>query len=226
MKVVGYKIGSGECNNYPLLKHVAGFGKPIILSTGMNTLESVGKAVNIFEEYKVPYALLHTTNLYPTPPHLVRLGAMVELAKNFPRAVVGLSDHTTNNLACLGAIALGASIVERHFTDSMNRQGPDIVCSMDTEKCRELIDASRILHLEIGGTKGPTKEEQVTMDFAFATVVTIAPIRAGESFTKKNIWVKRPGTGAIPAERYEDILGKLAVRDLPDDTHLKLDDIS
>jgi N-acetylneuraminate synthase len=226
MQVVGYKIGSGECNNYPLLKHVASFGKPIILSTGMNTIESVGKAVNIFEQYGVPYALLHTTNLYPTPPNLVRLGAMVELAKTFPRAIVGLSDHTTNNLACFGAIALGASIVERHFTDSMNRKGPDIVCSMDTDKCRELIEGSRILHLEIGGTKGPVKEEQVTMDFAFATVVTIAPIRAGDSFTKNNIWVKRPGTGAIPAERFEEVLGKKATRDLPADAHLNMDDIA
>lgn len=226
MQVSGFKIGSGECNNYPLLKHVANFGKPIILSTGMNTLENVGKAVDIFEKCGVPYALLHTTNLYPTPPHLVRLGAMVELAKAFPRAIVGLSDHTTDNFACLGAIALGASIVERHFTDSMDRHGPDIVCSMDTKKCRELIEASRILHLEIGGTKGPVKEEQVTMDFAFATVVTIASIQAGEPFTKNNIWVKRPGTGAIPAEHFEDVLGKKAFRNLPIDTHLKMDDIA
>ena len=100
----------------------------------MNTIESVGKAVDIFESYRIPYALLHTTNLYPTPPHLVRLGAMVELAQAFPRAIVGLSDHTTNNLACFGAVALGACILERHFTDSMDRKGPDIVCSMDPEK--------------------------------------------------------------------------------------------
>ena len=81
MNVPAYKIGSGECNNYPLLKHIASFGKPMILSTGMNTIESVGKAVAILEAARVPYALLHTTNLYPTPPHLVRLGAMVELAQ-------------------------------------------------------------------------------------------------------------------------------------------------
>lgn len=226
MQVSAFKIGSGECNNYPLLKHVAAFGKPIILSTGMNTLESVSKAVDIFEHARVPYVLLHTTNLYPTPPHLVRLGAMVELAKAFPRAIVGLSDHTTNNLACFGSIALGACVLERHFTDSMDRQGPDIVCSMDITACRELIEGSRILHLEIGGSKGPAKEEQVTMDFAFATVVTIATVQAGESFTKNNIWVKRPGTGAIPASRYEDVLGKRACRDLPVDTHLKMDDIA
>src|SRR5215218_1172446 len=90
MNLPAYKIGSGECNNYPLLKHIASFGKPIILSTGMNTVESVRKAVAIFEIAGAPYALMHTTNLYPTPPHLVRLGAMTELMDAFPGAIVGL----------------------------------------------------------------------------------------------------------------------------------------
>jgi N-acetylneuraminate synthase len=170
-------------------------------------------------------AVLHTTNLYPTPPHLVRLGAMMELAAAFPDAVYGLSDHTTDNLACYGAIALGASIVERHFTDHMNREGPDIVCSMDESRCRELIDGARILHAERGGRKGPAPEEQVTMDFAFATVVTIAPVRAGQPLTKDNLWVKRPGTGPLPAERFDELLGRVARRDLPADTHISLDDL-
>ncbi len=226
MNVPAYKIGSGECNNYPLLKHIAEFGKPIILSTGMNTIDSVRKAVTIFESAGVPYALMHTTNIYPTPPHLVRLGAMVELGKAFPKAVIGLSDHTTDNVACLGAVALGASILERHFTDDMYRSGPDIVCSMDEKACRELIESSRKLHSELGGTKGPAREEQVTMDFAFATVVTIAPIKAGETLTKQNLWVKRPGTGSIAAERYETLLGKRALRDLPADVHLSDADFS
>ena len=225
MNVPAYKIGSGECNNYPLLKHIASFGKPIILSTGMNTIESVRKAVEIFETAGIEYALLHTTNLYPTPPHLVRLGAMVEIGRAFPNTVIGLSDHTTDNIACLGAVALGASILERHFTDHMSRPGPDIVCSMDEKACGELIESSAKLHSELGGTKGPAKEEQVTMDFAFATVVTIAPIKAGETLTKQNLWVKRPGTGSIPAERYETLLGKKAARDLPADVHLAPADI-
>ena len=121
MNVSSYKIGSGECNNYPLIEHIASFGKPMIVSTGMNNIESVRKTVKILEDYNVPYALLHTTNLYPTPPHLVRLGAMVELQKEFPNAIIGLSDHTTSNLACFGAVSLGASILERHFTDRMDR---------------------------------------------------------------------------------------------------------
>jgi sialic acid synthase SpsE len=226
MGVSAYKIGSGECNNYPLLKHVASFGKPIILSTGMNTIKSVEKAVKIFEDFKLQYALLHTTNLYPTPPELVRLGAMSELKDKFPNAVIGLSDHTTNNLACFGAVALGASILERHFTDSMSRNGPDIVCSMDIDACKQLIDGSKILKLERGGKKEATKEEQVTMDFAFATVVSILPIKKGEIFTKENLWVKRPGIGSISAEDYESILGKSASRDVKLDIHLDILDIN
>ena len=226
MNVPAFKIGSGECNNHPLLKHVAAFGKPVILSTGMNTIESVRKAVAIFESARTPYALMHTTNLYPTPLHLVRLGAMTELMTAFPNAVVGLSDHTTDNLACLGAVALGASILERHFTDSMSRPGPDIVCSMDPKACRELIEGARAMQIMRGGRKGPAAEEQVTMDFAFATLVTIAPVREGETFTAQNLWAKRPGTGAIPAERYEQTLGKRATRNLEPDTHLSPDDIA
>jgi len=225
MDVAAFKIGSGECNNYPLLRHVAGFGKPVILSTGMNTLGSVAKAVEIFRTNQVPYALLHTTNIYPTPPHLVRLGAMVELAENFPDAVVGLSDHTTNNLACLGAVALGASILERHFTDRMDREGPDIICSMDSGACRQLIADSRTLWQERGGCKEPAPEEKPTSDFAFATVVTIASIKKGEQFTVENLWVKRPGTGAIRAEEYDNIIGRVATQNLPTDTHLAPSDI-
>ena len=225
MDVPAYKIGSGECNNYPLLKHIASFGKPMILSTGMNTIDSIRKAVAILDEAKVPYALMHTTNLYPTPPHLVRLGAMVEMGKAFPGAVIGLSDHTTDNIACLGAVALGASILERHYTDHLFRKGPDIVCSMDEKACRELIESSYKLHQELGGKKGPVPEEQVTIDFAFATVVTIKPIKAGEALTKNNLWVKRPGTGSIPAERYEEMLGKIATRDIPADTHISISDV-
>jgi sialic acid synthase SpsE len=225
MDVPAFKIGSGECNNYPLLKHVASVGKPIILSTGMNTLESVGKAVAIFRNTNVPFALLHCTNVYPTPPEYVRLGAIAELQAEYADAVVGLSDHTVSNYPCLGAVAVGASVLERHFTDSMDRMGPDIVCSMDAGSLSELIAGSNIIKQARGGHKGPVDLEQPTIDFAYATVVTIKPIAAGEAFTEDNLWVKRPGTGEILAEEYEDIIGKKALRDIPDDTHLSKKDI-
>lgn len=224
--VPAYKIGSGECNNYPLLEHIASFGKPIILSTGMNTIESIQKAVNIFIKHNVAYALLHTTNLYPTPNHLVRLGAMVEIQNEFPNAVVGLSDHTLTNHACFGAVALGASILERHFTDSMDRPGPDIICSMDVQACKDLIEGSKIIAQQRGGHKGPANEEQVTIDFAFATICSIRPIKKGEAFTKENIWVKRPGKGGILADEYNNILGRVAQHDVEPDVQIQWDFIS
>ena len=224
--VPAYKIGSGECNNYPLLEHIASFGKPIILRTGMNTIDSIAKAVAVFKKHGVPYALLHTTNLYPTPNHLVRLGGMVDIQQAFPEAVVGLSDHTLSNHACFGAVALGASILERHFTDSMDRPGPDIICSMDTKACRELIEGSAIIAQQRGGTKGPAKEEQVTIDFAFATICTIKPVKKGEPFTKENIWVKRPGKGGILAEEYNNVLGRISQSDIAEDVQLLWADIS
>lgn len=220
MNVSSYKIGSGECNNYPLIEHVASFKKPMVVSTGMNNIESVRKAVDILENYSVPYALLHTTNLYPTPVHLVRLGAMQELQDEFPNAIVGLSDHTTSNRACFAATALGACILERHFTDKMDRPGPDIINSMDPIALQELIYGSAEIALMRGGKKEATKEEQVTIDFAFATVVTTKSVRKGEKLTKENIWVKRPGIGSIQAEHYNELLGKIVNKDLNADEHL------
>ncbi len=219
--VLAYKIGSGELNNYPLIKHIASFGKPMIVSTGMNNITSIRKTVNILKETEVPFALLHTTNIYPTEPRLVRLGAMQEMMSVFPDVPIGLSDHTLSNAACISAMALGATIVERHFIDNKDRPGPDVICSMDEEKCAELVKAAKDIPLMLGGKKEAAKEEQVTIDFAFATVVTIKPVKKGDIFTKENLWVKRPGTGEIPAERYEEILGKKAIADIENDVQLK-----
>ncbi len=223
--VPAFKIGSGECNNYPLIEHISTFGKPIILSTGMNTIESVKKSVSIIEKSNIPYALLHTTNIYPTPPELVRLGAMTELQEFFPNAVIGLSDHTKTNHACLGAVALGASILERHYTDSMKREGPDIINSMDPNAAKDLVIGANIIKQERGGSKGPVSEEEPVIDFAFASVVTIKNISKGEEFSLDNLWVKRPGTGPLFAEDFNSILGKVAKNNIKIDTHLHPKDI-
>jgi len=208
--VPAYKIGSGECNNYPLVKHVARLGKPVILSTGMNSIDSVRPSVDILRAAGVPYALLHCTNVYPTPPELVRLGAMGKLKEAFPDAVVGLSDHTTSNHACFGAVALGASLLERHFTDRMDRPGPDIVCSMDPAALAELLDGSRKIFAARGGEKGPVEAEAPTIAFAFASVVAVKDIAVGEPLTEDNIWVKRPGGGDFTARDYDSLLGRRA----------------
>lgn len=220
------KVGSGECNNYPLIEVIAAMGKPVILSTGMNSIETVRPAVDILRRAGLPYALLHCTNVYPTPPRLVRLGAMAEIAAAFPDAVVGLSDHTTSNHTCLGAVALGASILERHFTDRMDRPGPDIVCSMDPQALRELRQGAEVLFEARGGGKGPVEAEAPTIAFAFASVVAIRDIAAGESLDHGNIWLKRPGGGAFGVGEFPTLLGRRAARVIRKGFQLKRDDVS
>lgn len=223
MDVCGFKIGSGECNNFPLVDHIAGFGKPVILSTGMNNMDSIAKSVDILRARKVPFGLMHTTSMYPTPPDKVRLGAMQQLMAAFPDAVVGLSDHTLTIHTCLGAAALGASMLERHYTSDKAWPGPDVPLSMDPAELKELVEGSRTIWQALGGTKGVLPEEQVTIDFAYASCVTIAPVKKGQPFSKTNLWVKRPGTGEILAEHFEELLGRTAARDIDPDTQLGWD---
>ncbi|MFA5149998.1 MAG: N-acetylneuraminate synthase family protein [Candidatus Omnitrophota bacterium] len=221
MKVVAYKIGSGECNNYPLVEHIASYGKPVILSTGMNNMDSIARSVSIFRKFKISFALLHCTSIYPTSYDKVRLGALNELRSIFPDAVIGLSDHSLSNYPCLGAAALGASILERHFTSDKSWPGPDIPISASPEELKELIIGSRIIHQALGGSKTVLQEEQPTIDFAYACVVAIRDIATGEKFTMDNIWVKRPGTGEIKAEYFNEVLSKNARTNIKKDSQIK-----
>lgn len=221
MGVLAYKIGSGECNNYPLVRHIASFGKPVILSTGMNNIASIKKSVKILEDYGTPYAIMHCTSMYPTPYDKVRLGALSDLQTHFPDTVIGLSDHSLGNFTCFGAVAFGASILEKHFTSDKSWSGPDIPISVDSKELKDLIRGSRAIHEALGGNKDILPEEQSTIDFAYATVVATADIAVGEAFTSDNIWVKRPGTGEIRAEEYDNLLGKRAAADISKDVQLK-----
>jgi N-acetylneuraminate synthase len=221
-----FKIGSGECNNYPLVKYIARFGKPVIISTGMNSIETVRPSVEILRKAKVPFALLHCTNVYPTPPELVRLGAMTRLKEAFPDAVVGLSDHTTSSYTCLGAVALGASILERHFTDHMSRPGPDIVCSMDPVALSALVEGAEIIFAARGGEKKPIAAEGPTIAFAFASVVAIEDIAPGEVLNESNIWVKRPGGGDFSVLDYDTLLGKTVKSHVSRGFQLKKSDVN
>jgi sialic acid synthase SpsE len=224
MGVPGFKIGSGECNNLPLLDHVAKFGKPMIISTGMNDLASVKRSVDVING-RVPFALMHCTSMYPTPYDKVRLGAITDLQEAFPDTPVGLSDHSLNIWTSLGAIALGACMVEKHFTVTRSWPGPDISISIEPDELKDLIDGSRAIWQARGGHKTRLAEEQPVIDFAYATVVTIAPVRAGETFSKENVWVKRPGTGKILANRLESVIGRRSVRDIPADVHVDPADV-
>ncbi|HUP41533.1 MAG TPA: N-acetylneuraminate synthase family protein [Vicinamibacterales bacterium] len=225
MGVPAFKIGSGECNNVPLLQHVASKGKPMILSTGMNDLSSVERSVAAIKAVGVPLALMHCTSMYPTPYENVRLGAITELRERFPQMPVGLSDHSLNIWTCLGAVALGASILEKHFTISRSWPGPDTGISIEPDELHDLIDGARAIWQARGGGKTRLREEQPVIDFAYATVVTIAPIKEGDVFSAQNTWVKRPGTGKILAASLDDVIGKKATRDIPPDVHVQPEDV-
>ncbi|HPQ40373.1 MAG TPA: N-acetylneuraminate synthase family protein [bacterium] len=220
IQVQAFKVGSGECNNLPLLRHIASFGKPVILSTGMNDLDSVARSVAIFRQAAVPVALMHCTSVYPTPYRLVRLGAIRRMRDAFPDLVIGLSDHTVDNYACYGAVALGASILERHFTSDRQWDGPDIPISMTPDDLRDLIHGSRAIFEASGSCKEPLPEEAATIRFAFASVVAIRDIRPGEVLSRNNVWVKRPGTGDIPAAQFEEILGRRVRRSISKDEQI------
>ncbi len=220
-----FKIGSGECNNYPLIEYISSFKKPLIISTGMNTIESIKKTVSIVEKNNVPYALLHCTNVYPTPPELVRLNAIEVMRDQFPNAVIGLSDHTINNYTSLGAVALGCSIIEKHFTDTKDRVGPDIACSMDPSDMSDLIQGSKTIFLARGNYKGPIKEEEPTIDFAFASVVAIDKIKKGDKLSMDNIWLKRPGSGDFNSDDFPLLIGKTALRTIEPGNQLSKEDI-
>lgn len=224
MNVPAFKIGSGECNNLPLLDHIAKFGKPMILSTGMNDIASIKRSVAVMQG-RVPFALTHCTSMYPTPYDKVRLGGITDLMQTFPGVPVGLSDHSMNIWTCLGAVVLGASLLEKHFTISRSWPGPDTGISIEPHELKDLIDGSRAVWQARGGNKEILPEEKPVIDFAYATVVSIAPIKAGEAFTRDNIWVKRPGTGPLKADRYEEVIGKRATRDIAAECHVAPTDV-
>jgi N-acetylneuraminate synthase len=225
MGVPAFKIGSGECNNYPLLEHVARMGKPMIISTGMNNLESVARTVATIAKFDVPLVLLHCTSMYPTPYEKVRLGGIGDLQRAFPGVHVGLSDHSLGIWTCLGAVALGACVLEKHFTISRTWPGPDTGISIEPGELADMIAGSKAIWQARGGGKTILPEEQPVIDFAYATVVTIKPVRQGELFSLDNIWVKRPGTGPIHADSLNRVVGKRAATDIPPDVHVSPDNV-
>lgn len=224
LNIPAFKIGSGECNNIPLLKHIAKMSKPIILSTGMNDIESIRRSVDAIQQFDCPLMLMHCTSMYPTPYDKVRLGAINELQNAF-NLPVGLSDHSIGIYTALGAVALGACAVEKHFTISRQWPGPDVPISIEPYELEELVKGSRAIFSALGGHKTILPEEKPVIDFAYASVVTIAPINSGKTFTLENTWVKRPGTGPILARYLDKVLGKRATIDLEKDHQVKPDDI-
>lgn len=223
--VPAFKIGSGEADNLPLIRHIAQMGKPVIMSTGMQTTKSIERSVEILREAGVPFALLECTNLYPSPPEIVSLRGVSELQASFPDAVVGFSDHSIGPEMALASVALGACILERHFTDSRYRSGEDISCSMDPAELRHLIDRSREIHIAARNPKQRSASEEAVYRFARGSIVADRDLKAGDTLTPVDIWARRPGSGEIPADQFDVLLGRKINRDMTRNTQLRWSDL-
>lgn len=223
--VPAFKIGSGEADNLPLIRHIARMGKPVILSTGMQTIDSVRASVAILDAAGIDYALLECTNLYPSPPEIVSLQGVTDLKRAFPRAVVGFSDHSIGPEMALASVALGACILERHYTDTRYRKGPDIINSMDPSELRHLIDRSREIWIAANNPKKRTEAEEPVYRFARASVVADRDLPAGHLITEADIWARRPGSGEIAGYEFDRVVGKRLTRAVTRNTQLKWSDL-
>lgn len=223
--VPAFKIGSGEADHLPLIRHMASFGKPIILSTGMQSIETIARSVDILRDAGVPFALLECTNLYPSPPEIVSLRGVSELKGAFPDAVVGFSDHSIGPTMALASVALGACIIERHYTDSRYRTGPDIPCSMDPAELRFLVDRSREIHRALHNPKERTGPEEAVYRFARASIVADRDLEEGHIIQEQDIWARRPGTGEIAGYEFDAVLGQRLTRSVSRNTQLRWSDL-
>jgi N-acetylneuraminate synthase len=174
----------------------------------------------------VDYALLECTNLYPSPAEIVSLRGVTDLKEAFPNAVIGFSDHSIGPEMALASVALGACILERHYTDTRYRKGPDIINSMDPAELRLLIDRSKEIWIAAKNPKRRSKSEDAVYRFARASVVADRDLSSGHIISESDIWARRPGTGEIAGYEFDKVLGKTVNRNIARNTQLKWDDFA
>lgn len=219
-----YKIGSGELTNFSMIKHVASKRKPIIISTGMSTLEEISDTVKILEENEADFILMHCLSEYPAKYEHLNLGMVPILKKKF-NVLTGYSDHTNDIYAAIAAVALGAKVIEKHFT-IRDLHGPDDLVSLDQSQFREMVNAIKKIESALGSSKQIYDNEKKVRNWAHHSIVSKIDIPAGTKFTKEILSVKRPGTGIESKYLYSDMLiGKKAKRDLAKDTILQWEDV-
>ena len=217
-----YKIPSGELTNLPLLRQVAGFRKPIILSTGMATLHEIRASLDVLEQagaFRENITLLHCTTEYPTPMVNVNLHAMQTLAEAFTDVQIGYSDHTLGIEVPIAATAMGACVIEKHFTLDRSMEGPDHAASLEPNELANMVRLIRNIELALGdGVKRPSASEIKTRDVARKAIVASCPINQGEVYSESNLTVKRSGEGISPM-LWDKLIGQTAPRDYrPDET--------
>ena len=213
------KIPSGELTNLPFLRHIAKSGLPILLSTGMATLGEIEAAIEVIESAGTPrhkLTVLHCTTEYPAPMEDVNLRAMHTIRLAFG-VNVGYSDHTHGIEIPIAAVALGATVIEKHFTLDRNLPGPDHKASLEPHELKSMVDSIRNIEKALGdGIKKPTTSEQKNIRMARKSMIAIRPIKAGDKFSTNNVGVKRPGTGISPM-RWDEVMGRLAIRNFDTD---------
>lgn len=217
-----WKIPSGEITNYPYLVEIAGTGKKIILSTGMSTMEEVEEAVNCLSQNGAKdITLLHCTTEYPAPADSVNLQAMPELQKKFGYPV-GYSDHTAGIEISVAAVAMGASVIEKHFTLDKTMTGPDHKASLEPDEFASMVKAIRNVEKAMGdGIKKPSEAERGNILVARKSIVASQSIEKGETLSENNLTTKRPGTGLSPM-RWNEVIGTQAKRDFSEDELIEI----
>ncbi|MEG2930688.1 MAG: N-acetylneuraminate synthase [Ruthenibacterium sp.] len=217
-----WKIPSGEITNLPYLEKIAALKKPVILSTGMSTLPEIEDAVQVLENGGIDeITLLHCNTEYPTPYADANLLAMLDLREQFG-CPVGYSDHTRGIEADIAAVALGAVVIEKHFTLDKTMEGPDHKASLDPAELKAMVQAIRHTEAALGSVhKHVTESEAKNKPIARKSIVAKRPIRKGEAYSAENLTVKRPGDGISPMRWYET-LGKAAPRDFDEDEKIEL----
>jgi len=214
-----FKIPSGEITNLPFLRKIAKLKKKIILSTGMSSLKEIGDALGLLVKFgtkKRDIAVLHCNTEYPTPYEDVNLLAMLSIKEAFD-VQVGYSDHTLGIEVAIAAVALGATIIEKHFTLDKNMRGPDHKASLEPDELRAMVKSIRNIEIALGnGTKKPSPSELKNKLIARKSIVASRDVKKGEVFTEKNLTIKRPGIGISPMN-WEKIIGKIAKRAFKED---------
>ncbi|GFI45555.1 N,N'-diacetyllegionaminic acid synthase [Lachnospiraceae bacterium] len=223
--VSAFKIGSGEMTDIPTLQAIARLGKPMIVSTGMSTMEEIGRTYNALVEAGAEFAFTNCLSEYPPKYEDVNLGVIARMKEAFPEAVIGHSDHTPDLYTCYAAAALGAHIIEKHVILSKQTPGPDQSVSIDFQDLYRLVDGIRKIELASGTEKAVHKDEKGIREWAFRSIVSLRPIRAGEVITQEMIWSKRPGTG-IPSAKMGEIIGRTAARDIEENVLLRWEDLA
>ena len=211
-----FKIGSGELTNTPFLRHIASFGKPIIISTGMGFLFEVEHAINVLQESGMllkDITVLHATTDYPTLPKDVNLTAMLTMKAAFPGINIGYSDHTLGIEIPVAAVALGATVIEKHFTLDKTMSGPDHSASLEPEELKEMVRLIRNTEVALGtGWKVPTDTERKNRKLVRKSIVANEAICKGDALTDKVLGIKRPGDG-LPPTRWDEVVGSIATKD-------------